>query len=132
MKKNYHNHIEDRINSYLKSFEGNKKTPKFTDVKTEKDEYHIEFGETFGFVVFKIDGKLVAKPIVMENKKWRIYVGNVKIYAYEFGEFLSLTSRVNTYLNKLKAKVKTEEPEPEPEVEEPTQEEETNVQDTGE
>ena len=128
MKKNYHNHIEDRINNYLKSFEGNKKTPKFTDVKTDRDEYHIEFGETFGFVIFKIDGKLVAKPIVMENKQWRIYAGNVKIYAYEYGEFLSLTSRVNTYLNKLKAKAKTEEPEPEPEpeVEEPTQEEEIN------
>lgn len=123
MKKNYHNHIEDRINNYLKSFEGNKKTPKFTDVKTDRDEYHIEFGETFGFVVFKIDGKLVAKPIVMENKQWRIYAGNVKIYAYEFSEFLSLTSRVNTYLNKLKNKAKTED---EPEVEEPTQEEETN------
>ena len=127
MKKNYHNHIEDRINNYLKSFEGNKKTPKFTDVKTDRDEYHIEFGETFGFVIFKIDGKLVAKPIVMENKQWRIYAGNVKIYAYEFSEFLSLTSRVNTYLNKLK--VKTEESEPEPEVEELTQEE-GNVQDT--
>lgn len=124
MKKNYHNHIEDRINNYLKSFEGN--TPKFTDVKTDRDEYHIEFGETFGFVIFKIDGKLVAKPIVRENKQWRVYAGNVKIYAYEFGEFLSLTSRVNTYLNKLKSKTKTEEPEPEPEVEEPTQEEETN------
>lgn len=120
MKKNYHNHIEDRINNYLKSFEGNKKTPKFTDVKTDRDEYHVEFGETFGFVIFKIDGKLVAKPIVMENKQWRIYAGNVKIYAYEFSEFLSLTSRVNTYLNKLKVN-KTEEPEPE--VEEPTQEE---------
>lgn len=130
MKKNYHNHIEDRINNYLKSFEGNKKTPKFIDTKTDRDEYHVEFGETFGFVIFKIDGKLVAKPIVMENKQWRIYAGNVKIYAYEFSEFLSLTSRVNTYLNKLKAK--TEEPEPEPEVEEPTQEEETNVQDIGE
>lgn len=127
MKKNYHNHIEDRINNYLKSFEGNKKTPKFTDVKTDRDEYHIEFGETFGFVIFKIDSKLVAKPIVMENKQWRIYAGNVKIYAYEFGEFLSLTSRVNTYLSKLKGKTKTEEPESEPEVEEPTQEEETNV-----
>lgn len=126
MKKNYHNHIEDRINAYLKSFEGNKKTPKFTDVKTDRDEYHIEFGETFGFVIFKIDGKLVTKPIVMENKQWRIYAGNVKVYAYEFSEFLSLTSRVNTYLNKLKNKAKTEEPEPEPEVEEPAQEEETN------
>lgn len=129
MKKNYHNHIEDRINSYLKTFEGNK-TPKFIDVRTNKDEYHIEFGKTFGFVIFKIDGKLVAKPIVMENKQWRIYAGNVKIYAYEFSEFLPLTSRVNTYLNKLKAKAKTEEPESE--VEEPTQEEETDVQDTGE
>lgn len=127
MKKNYHNHIEDRINNYLKSFEGNKKTPKFTDVKTDRDEYHIEFGETFGFVIFKIDGKLVTKPLVKENDKWRIYAGNVKVYAYEFSEFLSLTSRVNTYLNKLKVKTKTEEPEPEPEVEEPTQEEETNV-----
>lgn len=123
MKKNYHNHIEDRINNYLKSFEGNKKTPKFTDVKTDRDEYHVEFGETFGFVIFKIDGKLVVKPLVKENKQWRIYAGNVKVFAYEFGEFLSLTSRVNTYLNKLK--VKTEESEPEPE-EEPTQEEETN------
>lgn len=123
--KKYHNHIEDRINNYLKSFEGNKKTPKFTDVKTDRDEYHIEFGETFGFVIFKIDGKLVAKPLVKENKQWRIYAGNVKVFAYEFGEFLSLTSRVNTYLNKLKFKAKTEEPEPEPE-EEPTQEEETN------
>lgn len=127
MKKNYHNHIEDRINNYLKSFEGNKKTPKFTDVKTDRDEYHIEFGETFGFVIFKIDGKLVTKPLVKENDKWRIYAGNVKVYAYEFSEFLSLTSRVNTYLNKLKAKTKTEEPESEPEVEESTQEEETNV-----
>lgn len=128
MKKNYHNHIEDRINNYLKSFEGNKKTPKFTDVKTDRDEYHIEFGETFGFVIFEIDNKLVTKPLVKENDKWRIYAGNVKIYAYEFSGFLSLTSRVNTYLNKLKTKVKTEEPEPEPEpkVEEPTQEEETN------
>ena len=130
MKKNYHNHIEDRINSYLKTFEGNKKTPKFTDVKTDRDSYHVEFGKTFGFVIFKIDNKLVTKPLVKENDKWRIYAGNVKIYAYEFSEFLSLTSRVNTYLNKLKAKAKTEEPEPE--VEEPTQEEETNVQDTGE
>lgn len=125
MKKNYHNHIEDRINYYLKSFEGNKKTPKFTDVKTDRDEYHIEFGETFGSAIFKIDGKLVTKPLVKENDKWRIYAGNVKVYAYEFGEFLSLTSRVNTYLNKLK-KAKTEEPEPKPKVEEPTQEEETN------
>lgn len=125
MKKNYHNHIEDRINNYLKSFEGNKKTPKFTDVKTDRDEYHIEFGETFGFVIFKIDGKLVTKPLVKENDKWRVYSGNVKVYAYEFGEFLSLTSRVNTYLNKLKVKAKTEEPESESEVEE-----ETNVQDT--
>lgn len=120
MKKNYHNHIEDRINSYLKTFESN--NPKFIDVKTDRDKYHIEFGKTFGFVIFKIDGKAVAKPIVRENKQWRIYAGNVKVYEYEFGEFLSLTSRVNTYFNKLKKANNAEEPEPEPEVE-TTQEE---------